>query len=71
MALAVLVIVEVRGQTLRLSGSAETQYQEWQRLMREIWVTETGLPVDPNEPAPTTVQVGTDSGSANQPPERP
>ena len=44
------IVIEVHGQTLRLSGSAETQYQEWQQLMREIWATETGLPVDPNQP---------------------
>lgn len=64
------IIIEVRGQTLRLSGSAATQYQQWQRLMREIWVTETGLPVDPNEPSPTTIQIGSGSGSINQPPEQ-
>jgi hypothetical protein len=64
------IVVEVRGQTLRLSGSAATQYQEWQRLMREIWITETGLPVDPNERSPTTIQIGTGSGSVNQPPEQ-
>ena len=64
------IVVEVRGQTLRLSGSAATQYQEWQRLMREIWITETGLPVDPNEQVPTTIQVGTSSGSVNQTPEQ-
>jgi hypothetical protein len=64
------IVIEVRGQTLRLSGSAATQYQEWQRLMREIWVTETGLPVDPNQQAPSTIQIGTSSGSNNQPPEQ-
>lgn len=60
------IVIEVQGQTLRLSGSAESQYQEWQRLMREIWATETGLPVDPNLPAPT-VGAGTGSGSSNKP----
>ena len=64
------IVVEVRGQTLRLSGSAASQYQEWQRLMREIWITETGLPVDPNEQSPTTIQIGTGSGSVNQLPEQ-
>jgi hypothetical protein len=64
------IVVEVRGQTLRLSGSAATQYQEWQRLMREIWITETGLSVDPNEQSPTTIQIGTGSGSVNQLPEQ-
>ena len=64
------IVVEVRGQTLRLSGSAESQYQEWQRLMREIWATETGFPVDPNQPAASTIQIETNTGSVNQPPEQ-
>jgi hypothetical protein len=64
------IVIEVRGQTLRLSGSAETQYQEWQRLMREIWAAETGLPIDPNRPAVPTIQSGSSSGSVNEPPEQ-
>ena len=62
------IVIEVRGQTLRLSGSAATQYQEWQRLMREIWATETGLPVDPNQPTLPTIQIETNTGSVDQPP---
>ena len=58
-------MIEVRGQTLRLTGTAETQYQEWQRLMRDIWATETGLPVDPNLPgAETAVET-----AGNDPPD--
>jgi hypothetical protein len=64
------IVIEVRGQTLRLSGSAATQYQEWQRLMRDIWATETGLPVDPNQPTTPTIQVETNAGSVNEPPEQ-
>jgi hypothetical protein len=45
------VLVEVEGQTLRLEGSAEAQYAEWRRLLAEIWATETGLPLDPEEQA--------------------
>ena len=44
------IVIEVEGQTLRLTGSAETQYEEWRRLLQEIWATETGLPRDPNIP---------------------
>jgi hypothetical protein len=43
-------LVEVEGETLRLSGSAEEQYAEWRRLLSEIFVSETGLPVDGEEP---------------------
>ena len=48
------LVVEVEGQTLRLTGSAETQYAEWRKLLKEIFVTETGAPVDPNEPTEVT-----------------
>jgi hypothetical protein len=41
-------LVEVEGQTLRLTGTAETQFAEWRRLLRELLAAETGLPVDPN-----------------------
>jgi hypothetical protein len=44
------IVIDVEGQTLRLTGSAETQYHEWRRILREIWTTETGLSQDPNEP---------------------
>jgi hypothetical protein len=64
------IVIEVRGQTLRLSGSAETQYQEWQQLMRKIWATETGLPVDPNLPGGPTIRSGPDSGQSDKPPEQ-
>jgi hypothetical protein len=64
------IVIEVRGQTLRLSGSAETQYQEWQNLMRKIWATETGLPVDPNQPGGPTIRSGPDPGLSNTPPEQ-
>jgi hypothetical protein len=42
------LVVEVEGETLELQGSAETQFAEWRRLLREIFVTETGLPTDPD-----------------------
>ena len=60
-------MIEVHGQTLRLSGSAETQYQEWRQLMQEIWATETGLPVDPNQPGAPIVGAETSSGSPDGP----
>jgi hypothetical protein len=60
------IVIEVEGQTLRLSGSAETQYVEWRRLLREIWTTETGFPQDPNDPVETTSEV-IGSGPNQQP----
>ena len=59
------MVIDVHGQTLRLSGTAETQYQEWRRLLREIWSEETGLPVDPNEPV--TPDGATQTGATGPP----
>lgn len=42
------MVVEIEGETLRLTGSAETQYAEWRRLLGRLWQEETGAPVDPN-----------------------
>jgi hypothetical protein len=42
------MMIEVRGQTLRLAGSAETQYASWRELLTEIYAEELGLPIDPN-----------------------
>ncbi len=39
------MVVEVEGRTVQLRGTAEEQYQEWRRLLKELYETETGLPV--------------------------
>jgi len=38
------MVVDVEGRTLELKGSAEEQYAEWRRLLRELYENETGLP---------------------------
>ena len=38
------LLIEVEGQTRRLTGTAEEKYQEWRRLLREIFASETGFP---------------------------
>lgn len=54
------LVVDVDGETVELTGSAEVQYADWRRLLKSIHFTETGLgevnatmekPVAP-EPAP-------------------
>ncbi len=45
------VVVEVEGRIIRLQGSAEEQYREWRRLLREIFAAETGF-----APSPVTAQ---------------
>ncbi len=42
------LLIEVEGQTMRLTGSAETQFAQWRKLLKELFVTERGLPIDPN-----------------------
>ena len=39
------LLVEVEGKVLQLTGSVESQYASWRELLREIFATETGLPV--------------------------
>ena len=39
------LVVDVEGKTITLTGSAEDQYKEWRRLLREIYATETGFPL--------------------------
>lgn len=40
------MVVTVRGQTRRLSGTAEAQYDQWRRLLQEIYQAETGFPLE-------------------------
>ena len=37
------MVVELEGQTRRLTGSAEERFREWRRLLREIYARETGV----------------------------
>ena len=37
------LVVEVDGETVELTGSAEVQYADWRRLLKSIYFTETGL----------------------------
>lgn len=38
------MVIEVEGHTLQLRGTAEEQYHEWRRLLKELYQNETGLP---------------------------
>ena len=37
------LVVDVDGETIRLTGSAEQQYTRWRELLRQIYARETGL----------------------------
>jgi hypothetical protein len=53
------LIIEVEGQTRRLTGTAEEKYREWRRLLREIYAAETGLALE-DDLAGGTVPVAND-----------
>ncbi len=47
------MVVEVEGRTLQLRGTADEQYHEWRRLLRELYENETGVAAPaPAAPAP-------------------
>jgi outer membrane murein-binding lipoprotein Lpp len=46
------MVVDVEGRTLQLKGSAEEQYAEWRRLLRELYENETGLPATSSATVP-------------------
>lgn len=52
------MVVQVQGETMRLTGTAEAQYESWRKLLREIYQTETGFS--------ETIQVG-DPARSQQP----
>ena len=51
------MVVEVEGRTLQLKGTAEEQYTEWRRLLKELYENETGTAA-PVAPAPATAKTG-------------
>src|SRR3990170_2661315 len=51
------LVIEVEGRTLQLKGTAEEQYQEWRRLLKELYENETGLQA-PVAGAPSQTDAG-------------
>lgn len=54
-------VVEVEGHTLRLTGTAEDQYREWRKLLKQLYLEETGAAAapPPAAPAPTNTTTAT------------
>ncbi|MEM1206965.1 MAG: hypothetical protein AAGN66_27275 [Acidobacteriota bacterium] len=46
------LLVDVEGETRELSGSAEAQYAAWRQMLRDLFIEETGLAVDPDTGEP-------------------
>ncbi|MDH3399883.1 MAG: hypothetical protein OEM03_02845 [Chromatiales bacterium] len=41
------MVVEVEGNTVELTGSAEAQYEEWRQILQQIYEAETGFTLPP------------------------
>lgn len=53
------LVMEVEGQTIRLTGSAEQQYRHWRQILKQIYTKETKIPVENSssktEPNPSDI----------------
>ena len=54
------MVLQVRGETMRLTGTAEAQYESWRKLLREIYEAETGFSdaIEVGNPARSTQPTG-------------
>jgi hypothetical protein len=60
------MVVEVEGRTLQLTGTAEEQFHEWRRLLKELYENETGLPAGTPDTVPTAGRTGNEESAANR-----
>ena len=64
------MVIEIEGQTMELQGSADEQYENWRRILRRIYSSETGFELigSPNSGTlPAQVPQPTSSPSTTQP----
>jgi hypothetical protein len=48
------LVVEVEGETIRLTGSAEEKYAQWRQILKEMYASETGLMTEEALPEQST-----------------
>jgi hypothetical protein len=60
-------VVEVEGHTLRLTGTAEDQYREWRKLLKQLYLEETGAAAAP-PPAQAPTPATTTATATTKPP---
>jgi hypothetical protein len=60
-------VVEVEGHALRLTGTAEDQYREWRKLLKQLYLEETGAAAAAPPPAPAAPATTTATSTANAP----
>ena len=56
------LVIELEGQTRRLTGTAEQKYLEWRRLLREIYSAETGFILTDDAPQDPVVDKSSAEG---------
>jgi hypothetical protein len=39
-------VLDIEGKTIELTGTANAQYQQWRKILKEIYAEETGLPIE-------------------------
>lgn len=59
------LVVEVEGKTLQLKGTAEEQFTQWRRLLKELYENETGLPAQAPTGATEKPAAATAGGGAH------
>ncbi len=42
------IVIEVEGQTVRLTGTVQAKYQQWREVIAKLYVAETGIMPEPN-----------------------
>ena len=54
------LVLQVQGESMRLTGTAEAQYESWRKLLHEIYETETGFSeaIEVSNPARSTQPTG-------------
>jgi hypothetical protein len=54
------MVLQVQGETMRLTGTAEAQYESWRKLLRELYEAETGFSdaIEVGNPARSTQPTG-------------
>ena len=39
------IVLDIEGKTIELSGTVNEQYQQWRKILKEIYAEETGLAI--------------------------
>ncbi len=60
-------VVEVEGHTLRLTGTAEDQYREWRKMLKQLYLEETGAAAAATPPAPAPPATTTATSNVQPP----